>query len=143
MLARCSADAGAIVGGTNSGRSRKRRTLPKSARPGWLTKMDQRSAPARAMQEALIAVGDQLGGDENITPIERMLMTRLIHSDALAQTIECNARDGKAIDIGQYMAITDRVVRVGVALGIDRRTRTLDPRAYLDRYKKPGGGSAT
>lgn len=141
MLPRYSRDGDAVMGGANSGKSRKRRTLPKSARPGWLTKMDQRSAPARAMQEALIAVGDQLGGEENITPIARMLLTRLIHADALAQTIEETARDGKAIDVSQYLAITDRVVRLGNALGLSRRAKPVqDLHAYMAAQAAANGG---
>jgi hypothetical protein len=133
------------MGGKNSGVSRKRRTLPKHARPGWLTRMDQRSAPARAMHESLLAVGDQLGGDENITPIARMLLTRLIHADALAQTIEETAREGKAIDVGQYLAITDRVQRLGTALGLARRAKPVENlHGYMARkaIENSGGSSA-
>lgn len=108
------------MGAKGSGTSRKRVTVPKYARPGWLRRMDQRSRTARALSTRLVGIADDLGGLDHLSGIQRSLLERFIHAEALAVNLEENARDGTEFDIGHYLAVVDRVVRLGQTLGLTR-----------------------
>ncbi len=118
------------MGGKGSGQqtSVRAKRLPRTLRPGWMKRMDQRFRVARQLNERLAGVGTDLGGLEQLTTIERAMVERFIHTDALASQIEERARSGQAFDVGQYLTVVDRVLRIGQVLGTQRRARPL-PRA--------------
>lgn len=112
------------MGGKGSGVSRKRRfVVPRAVRPGWLKRMDQRSQLARALNERLAVIGEDLGGLAELSGIQRSLLERFIHAEALVQEIEDRARKGEPFNTGQYLAITDRVLRIGQTLGLHRKAK--------------------
>lgn len=111
------------MGGPGSGVSRKRTTVPAAAQPGWLRRMDRRSRDARALSTRLATIGEDLGGLDQLSGIQRSLLERFIHAEALAVRIEENARTGKAFDSAQYLAVVDRVLRLGQALGLHRKAK--------------------
>ncbi|MBS0375322.1 MAG: hypothetical protein JSR73_12145 [Proteobacteria bacterium] len=102
--------------------------LPTKARPGWLTKMDQRSALARALLARLSAVEAQLG---ELTPIERSLAERWIHMEAMTIRMETDMRDGKDFDVGKYLATIDRLHGLARTLGLKRRANSAKTLAQL------------
>ena len=122
------------MGGKGSGASRKRKALPVRPRPGWLSRTDQRLRFVKQLKASMAGVASDLGGMDALSTLERMLLERLAHADALASQIEEKARANVAIDVTQYCALVDRVVRIGQVLGTQRRTRAL-PSAleYADR----------
>jgi len=112
-----------MVGGPTSGVSKKRTAVPRAAQPGWLKRMDQRSRVARALHERLAIIGEDLGGLDQLSGIQRSLLERFLHAEALAAELEERARNGQPFDVGRYLAITDRVVRLAHSLGLQRRPR--------------------
>jgi hypothetical protein len=97
--------------------------LPKRQRPGWLKRMDQRSRIAQMLHSRLATISDDLGGLPELTGIQASLLERFVHAEALAAQIEERARNGSEFDVAQYLAITDRVLRLGVALGLHRKAK--------------------
>lgn len=85
--------------------------------------MDQRSRVARALHERLAVIGDDLGGIDQMSGIQRSLLERFIHAEALAVEIEDRARKGEPFDTGQYLTIVDRVLRIGQTLGLHRKAK--------------------
>jgi hypothetical protein len=85
--------------------------------------MDQRSRVARALHDRLAVIGDDLGGLGELSGIQRSLLDRFIHVEALATQIEDRARAGESFDTGQYLAVVDRVLRLGMALGVSRKAK--------------------
>lgn len=100
-----------------------RAQLPRKLRPGWLKRMDQRSRIAQTLHARLAEIGGDLGGIEDLTGIQRSLLERFIHAEALAAQIEERARDGCEFDVSQYLAIADRVLRIGQTLGLHRKAK--------------------
>lgn len=125
------------MGGPSSGVSRKRSVLPRRARPGWLRRMDQRSRVARALHDRLLVIGDDLGGLAELSGIQRSLLDRFLHAEALAAQIEERARNGEPFDTGQYLAIVDRVLRLGSTLGLQRKAKRVPTLA--ERLAAEGG----
>jgi len=111
------------MGGRGSGVTRKRTTLPKRVRPGWLKRMDQRSRVARGLHDRLHQIGDDMGGADNMPALARSLTERFVHVEALVQQHEQAAREGKPFDTQAYLALLDRVVRIASTLGLERRAR--------------------
>lgn len=126
-----------MVGGPTSGVSKKRTVVPRAARPGWLQRMDQRSRVARALHDRLAVIGDDLGGLTELTGIQRSLLDRFVHAEALATQIEDRARAGEPFDTGQYLAVVDRVLRLGQALGLQRKAKRVPTLA--ERLGAEGG----
>jgi hypothetical protein len=121
------------VGGKRSGVSRKRAVVPKYARPGWLRRMDQRSRAARALSTRLLGIADDLGGLEHLSGIQRSLLERFIHAEALAVSLEESARGGEEFELAHYLAVVDRVVRLGMTLGLTRAAKRMPTlREYID-----------
>jgi len=85
--------------------------------------MDQRSRIARALHERLAVIGDDLGGLPELSGIQRSLLDRFVHAEALAAQIEERARKGEPFDTGQYLAVVDRVLRLGQTLGLHRKAK--------------------
>lgn len=125
------------MGGQGSGISRKRTMVPRRSRPRWLKRMDQRSAVARAMHERLATIGDDLGGLDQMSGIQRSILERFIHTEALAAEVEKAVRDGEPFDCGKYLAITDRVLRLGQTLGLNRKAKRVPSLAELVQEDGP------
>jgi hypothetical protein len=128
------------MGGRMSGTSRKRRTLPRVARPGWLKRMDQRSRIARALHDRLALIGDDLGGLDAMSGLTRSVLERFVHVEALLQQHEQSAREGKAFDMQAYLALYDRVLRTASTLGFERRKRGITPFSERASLQPPATG---
>ena len=114
---------------TGQGRlSPRKAKLPRHLRPGWLKRMDQRLSQAKQLNERMAGIGNDLGGLDNLSAIENVLVEKLVHVNALASQIEERARAGQPFDVNQYLCVVDRVLRLGQVLGTQRRARPV-PRA--------------
>ncbi len=82
--------------------------------------MDRRFALARSLEQRMLTIGDDLGGLDTLSGIQRSLLERFIHVEALAVKIEGTARAGEPFDTSQYLAAVDRVLRLGQTLGLHR-----------------------
>ncbi len=109
------------------GQSRKRTTLPARVRPGWLKRGDGRTQIFRALHERLAQLSEQYGGVENLSPVERSLVERFIHVEALAGQSEAKLRDGKHIDVGSYLSSVDRLHSLAKTMGLKRRSAPVVP----------------
>ena len=118
-----------MMGGSGSGvLSPRRIRLPRKFRPGWLRQIDQRTRVAQQLNERMAGIADDLGGLEALSTIQRALLERFVHVDALASQAETQVRSGQPIDLARYLALTDRVWRLGTTLGMHRAPK---PRASL------------
>jgi hypothetical protein len=100
--------------------SRKRKTLPARARPGWLKRGDGRSVLYRALHTRLAELGEQYGGLDALSAMERSLIERVVHVEALIGQAELQMRSGKQVSIQNYLALVDRLHGIGKTLGLKR-----------------------
>jgi hypothetical protein len=105
-----------------SGR-RMRKKLTTRYKPDWLERSDGRFAEIRAMRERLTAISSDLGGAENLTRIEQDLLRRYVFIAQVCEHAEQDAHTGTSIDISSYLGHVDRMHRIGMALGLRRRTK--------------------
>jgi hypothetical protein len=108
--------------------------------------MDQRSSLARQLHSRLLGISDDQGGSEAMSVIARSLAERYVHAEALAVAIEARAAAGEQFDTPQYLAILDRLARLGQALGLERKARPVQSlaeyiAAHPDRPPAEGGKS--
>lgn len=117
------------VGGKGSGGARpvnpRKAQLPAKYRPGWLKRMDQRSEIARALNGRLIEITQQLGGFDDLSPMELSLIDRWIHIEAMASQFELRVREQqmKPAEVPTYLALVDRLHGIGKSLGLRRKAR--------------------
>lgn len=118
--------------------------LPRQMRPGWLRRMDQRTLVAKSLHERLAGIAADMGGMDSLSCIQHSLLERFIHTEAVAAQIEERARNGEEFDLGQYLAVVDRVQRLGATLGLHRIARKVPTlQEYLSSQNESGGGEAS
>jgi hypothetical protein len=100
-------------------------------RRDWLARSDKRRAEIRDVIRRLNQIASDLGGRDNITAVTESIMIRFAHAEALAVRVERQIAKGEAFDLAEYLAIIERVVRIGTTLGLERRQRELPS---LDEY---------
>ena len=125
-------------GGSRPMRARKAR-LPAHATLGWLARLDGRSLLARTATDRLAELTTHLGGDTEVTAIERSLVDRLLHAEMLAMRLEAEVRDGTLKTPSDYLAVTDRVIKLATTLGLRRRARPVSSLAEIRREYAANG----
>lgn len=128
------------MAGKVGGIRRKRIKLPKAARAGWMSRQDNRERDARERNAHYVSIATDLGGIENLSMLKRSLLERFIHAQAIVAQIEGDMRECRSVDIAHYVMVTDRVIRLAQALGLDRVAKRV-PRA-LDYAAANAAGNA-
>jgi hypothetical protein len=106
------------MAGRKGMKSSKRTSLPKRLRPGGLRELDGRSAVFRELQGDYVAVADQLGGEVQLSPVQRWLAESLVFTNAWRRRIENEAVQTKVLDVQRYVALVDRVHGISKTLGL-------------------------
>jgi hypothetical protein len=105
--------------------------------------MDQRSRVARALHDRLQAIGADFGGLDELSALQRSLLERAVHVEGLIEQHEARIRQGGEFNPADYLALLDRLVRLSVTLGIERRAKPLqDLRTYLASKAAPAPSAA-
>jgi hypothetical protein len=123
-----------VVSANGQGESRKRATVPVKFRPLWLKRSDQRRTEIRVLTARMAAIASDLGGYEDLSSVRQSLLERFAHCEGLILGIESRARESKPIDLQAYLALIDRLIRLSVTIGLDRKSRRLpSPLEYAAR----------
>jgi hypothetical protein len=132
------------MAGRKGMKSGKGTTLPKRLRPGGLRSLDGRSAVYRELHTDYLSVADQLGGEEQLSPVQRWLAESLVFSNAWRRRLEHEAIKTKALDVQRYVALVDRVHGITKTLGLRRvpkPAQTMEGALAALREKAADGGS--
>ncbi|MBT4905931.1 MAG: hypothetical protein HOL07_00885 [Rhodospirillaceae bacterium] len=99
--------------------------------------VDGRTAPARAFKMAVADIVADLGGTAVISRAQLELARRAAGMSVLAGQIEVNLIAGDAIDVDQYVTITNALGRTLSRLGLKRELRDVTPDLYDYLGKNP------
>jgi hypothetical protein len=131
----------AIVGGPNSGVSRKRRTLGRLYRRGAVKTLDQRSRDARAFFRRLGELQADQGGTSELSAVMRSAIERFVFIELRVLQLESMAMDpttAKQFDPNAYLNYIAALVRLSDRLGYARRAKAIPSvKAYLEQRTQP------
>src|SRR5438132_6975259 len=88
---------------------KKPKRLPRRLRPGGVRRLDGRSSIYKELHGDYIAVAEQLGGEAQLTPVQRWLIESLAFANAWRRRLETQAVESRSLDVGRYVSLVDRV----------------------------------
>ncbi len=115
------------------GRPRKDAVIPGEFAPGWLAKLDGRTALAQDMQARFAEVCADLGGTDALSYMQRSLVERALWLEYWLGQQERDLASGSAdFDVGRWVQAANGLQGIFAKLGLQRRARDVtDLATYL------------
>lgn len=118
--------------------------LPQKFDRGFLDDMDRRFRPAQLVTLAVQELTDTLGGEDHVTPQQKMLIQRASWAHRRLQEMEAQYASGAGLDAGEWSTLTGSLTRCLQLLGLERRARPVPTlaeyiAAHPDRPPAEGG----
>ena len=115
----------------------ERKALPAKCEPGFLNKLDQRFELARELKAAYTELTDDLGGTDNLSHVKRTLAERFVWLTAILRSVELQIAEAKGEDDGaqllsRWIQAINSLSGLAKVLGVDRRTRKVDLKTYVE-----------
>jgi hypothetical protein len=108
-------------------------TLPEKYSSDWMKRLDKRTKIARAVLERIGALESDAGGGEVISHARRSLIRRAVWIEALCEGNELRLAAGEAIDVGALTQLTNSLLGLYRALGLERKARRIPAlKGYLE-----------
>jgi hypothetical protein len=101
----------------------KNTTVPPQFSPGWLDKLDSRTAIARVMRERYAEVCNDLGGVGGLSYMQRSLVERGLWLEYWLASQERELADGRPFDVGKWVQAANSLQGIYSRLGLERRAR--------------------
>jgi hypothetical protein len=118
-------------------------TLPDNYSSNWLARLDKRTKIARAVLERIGALESDAGGADALSHARRSLIRRAVWIEALCEGHELRLASGEAIDVGALTQLTNSLLGIYRALGLERRQKRLPSvRGYLEQTAGNGDARA-
>lgn len=105
----------------------------KHTRSDWIEKLDRRTVLAKTLHSRLEALEADLGGSDAMSYQERSLTRRAVWLEALIESRELALAKGEPIDESAHVQSINTLLGLWRALGLQRRTRTIDLTTYLQQ----------
>lgn len=109
----------------------KTRHPPLAYASDWIERLDGRTALARAVQQRLAGLHDSLGGAAALSYQEGSLCKRIVWLEALIESREAAMARGEEVDEARYLAAVATLAGLLKTLGMERRSRGVTLRDYL------------
>jgi hypothetical protein len=115
--------------GGDAGKSRE---IPASYTGDWIQKLDGRTAIAKAIQDRLATLEDDLGGRDSLSYQQHSLCKRIVWLEALIESREAALARGDEISEGAHTQQINALVGLLKTVGLDRKARDVpDLQTYL------------
>lgn len=92
-----------------------------------IDELDQRTAAARKARELVAALESDLGGGDNLSTAQRLLIQRCAMLAAIVEDHEVRWLERRAPDLSQYGTLCDRLRRTLESVGLARVPRDVTP----------------
>ncbi len=89
--------------------------------------VDGRSVVARRYRDVSVAIFQDQGGESNCSESRKQLVRRFAAASVMAEMLEAELAQGKAIDVTEHALLVSTAVRVAMRIGLDRRSRNITP----------------
>ena len=107
--------------------------IPEKYTPDFMERLDKRTVLGKAIVERYETVTADLGGAESLTSIKLSLVRRFVWFETMLQGMECDAAQGKAVDIGAWTQLTNTWLGIARLLGLERKSKPVRKlREHLD-----------
>ncbi|NLE38086.1 MAG: hypothetical protein GX621_08695 [Pirellulaceae bacterium] len=103
----------------------KSKTLKATFTPGFLADMDSRVAFVKAMKTNYREITDDLGGEDSLSHVKRVLAQKFVWLSAILTTIEADMSNGKidkATAMGSWVQSLNALSGLASKLGLERKT---------------------
>jgi hypothetical protein len=102
---------------------------PKAGKLRLLTPdaLDGRTKASKAFEAIIAAVTQDLGGDSELTEIERHLVVSFAGSAVMQQSLITELLSGQPVDVERFSTNASSLIRGASRLGTSRRARTVVP----------------
>jgi hypothetical protein len=94
--------------------------------------LDRRTNAARIFDRIVTEITSDLGGDSQLSAIQRSLVEAFAGSAVLLENLNTRILLGEAVEAADHAQLVSSMVRVGARLGIGRRPRDVTP--TVDEY---------
>lgn len=116
----------------------KAKAVPTTYTPAFLHMLDKRSAIAQTMHARYDQITNDLGGADNLSYVQRSLVTRYLWSEYWIQQQEQAIAEGREVDIGKYIQAVNGASGLAAKLGLQRVAKDVP---NLADYLAAKGGS--
>ena len=105
-----------------------------------LNDLDQRTSAARRVREVMAAIESDLGGSDQLSTAQRILVQRIAVQAAIIENAEASWARGEAVDVSSYTTMVNALRRNLETIGLKRIARdasfTIDDLAAEYRAKQ-------
>jgi hypothetical protein len=129
---------------------RKPTELPAKFKVGFLSTLDRRTDLAKALRTNRDQIVSDLGGLDEIGHVKNALIERFVWLEAILQSLEQEMASGQIDKLGVWIQAVNSLSGLAKTLGIERKERTTDLRAYVaastnenPSVRSNGNGAAT
>ncbi len=110
--------------------------VPDTYTPNFLSTLDGRARVAKELRSRLIALQNDIGGEANLSYQQRSICERIVHIEALIQSMEHGMAEGREVPLGNYIQGLNTLVGLFKTIGLERRTKELSLAEYLQSKKQ-------
>jgi hypothetical protein len=120
------------------GKGTKPRDVARRFRPTFLTDADGRFPVVRGLKYQNACYISELGGEANLSHMERTLVKRIVHLSYLVELKEAVLIGGGALDVNEYITAVNCLSGLLSKIGLKRRAKLLPSlKDYLNANTKP------
>jgi hypothetical protein len=99
--------------------------------------IDGRSQTSRRFRDLVEVMTIDLGGPDLMSEAKRQLIRRAATLSIMAEAIEADVVRDLGFDILNYGTVCDRLRRIVETLGIERKTKDVNPSAVIAHFRRP------
>ena len=119
------------MAGKHGQRSNKPTEVPAAYAPDFIATLDGRGRVARELRSRLTLLYNDIGGESFLSYQQKSVCERIVHVEALLQSMEYDMANGKEVPLGNYIQGINTLVGLFKTIGLERRTKELSLREYL------------
>ena len=120
----------------------KQADIPDKYSPDWLQRLDGRTAIAKAVNQRMRHLVNDLGGADSLSYQEQSIVRRVVWVESLIESAELEMAKGRAMsteDHRRHLNNINTLIGLLKSLGLERRTRDVPS---LGEYLAAKGGAA-
>ena len=113
----------------------KAKTVPQQFSPNWMQSLDGRTAIAQELRGRYAAVCTDLGGEDNLSYMQRSLVTRALWLEFHLQQQEELLATGEGFDSGKWVQAANALQGIWAKLGLERKGKEISLAQFIKRQE--------
>jgi hypothetical protein len=96
-------------------------------------------SPPAPSTSCLLTFASDLGGEEQLTAVERALVEGFVGATIVLQALNAKVALGQAVDLTEHSSVCSSMVRIAAKIGLSRRSRLIS--GLVEAEAEPAGYS--